>query len=203
MNVADSTQRRWLAGGFGLAALLLLGLALLDLMLVVSPAQVLDGEPFIYPAYVGGGGGVYWSIAGFGLLVTWFFLRRHTWLAALRPASALLISLACGLLTLFAPLQALQAPAYPLTYLTHEEFTWQAFYQNLPLPDPTCPFVVVRCDSLGLRCEAVARLDLAAVCLGPGAGLALRVDEAANALQVLVQGEALLAIPLPDSSAEE
>lgn len=203
MNVADSTERRWLQGALALVALLLLALALLDLALYLSPAQVLGGEPFIYPAYVGRVERVYWSIAGFGLLVTWFFLRRHTWLAALRPAAALLFSLACGLLTLVAPLQALQAPAYPLARLTHEEYTWQAFYQNLPLPDPACPFVVARCDSLGLRCEAIARLDLAAVCLGPGAGLALRINAEANALQVLVQGEALLAIPLLTSFAEE
>lgn len=203
MNVADFTGRRWLEWAFGLAALLLLALALLDLALVVSPAQVLEGEAFIYPAYVGRVGRVYWSIVGFGLLVTWFFLRHHTWLSALRPAVALLFSLACGLLTLFAPLQALQAPAYPLAHLTHEQYTWQAFYQNLPLPDPACPFVVVRCDSLGLRCEALARLDLSAVCLGPGAGLTLRIDADANTLQVLVQGEAQLAIPLPTSSAEE
>lgn len=203
MNVADLAVRRWLAGVFGLAALLLLALALLDLALYLSPAQVLNGEPFIYPAYVGRVGRVYWSIAGFGLLVTWFFLRHHTWLNALRPAAALLFGLACGLLTLFAPLQALQAPAYPLAHLTHEEYTWQAFYQNLPLPDPACPFVVARCDSLGLRCEAVARLDLAAVCLGQGAGLALRINAEANTLQVQVRGEALLVIPLPTSSAED
>jgi len=183
-NVDAARWQRLLVWGIVLG---LAGLAVVDFVSYATPAQVAAGDPFIYWAYVN----QHWrpplALALLVILALWGFLRPvFRLLRALNLVGALLLTLSCCGFSLIAPLRQLDSSAIHIQSRLNDDQMVRLFYQNYGMLEVSCDHVLVRCDTIGLVCEAVEAWTYSPVCMGAQAPIELGDSG------VMIDGELML-----------
>lgn len=170
----------------GLFAIFCLILAIVDVFIWQSNVEAIyAGDAFVYWSHVGVFARLPLAIVMVVLVGIWLFTRQMSpVLNAIRWWAILMMSAACGLFSLIAPLNNINRSARHFETLRHNASVYHLYYQYSGIGDTTCDTVLVRCGSSGFICEHRYHGILTPVCFGEFTPVQLTLND--NAVQLIV-----------------
>lgn len=172
-------MKRYFRWSLLIVAALLLVVSFVDVFIWrTTPQHIIAGEPFVYWSHVNQVPRAWWMLLWVIIAGLWLFLRKLSpVLLQIRWLAMLMLTSACCLFSLAAPMSNLTQLTRHIETVRTEEHTYHLYYQYTAIGDVDCDYVVVRCDRYGIVCTHIGHWLVSPVCLNQYANIRLTVRD--------------------------